>query len=768
MKTLALTAFRVLFAVLTVVAAQAADSTPASAARIERLSRLCRVWGTARYLHPALTQTNIDWDAALVAAIPKAGAARDDQEFVDAVGAMLKALNDPVTCVVKKDFGKAGATRASQARQILSLLDGGCVVVHLNRSESEEDFLKPETTTALRKELAKARNVIVDLRGVSWAAGALAKISQLLPLSRKVSVPTQRYVAHSGYKPSAGTTTGGYDSKFETDSVKTVVHEQAPPVVFLFDAQSSLPIVALALRQAGNGWLVAQGPVDESVLVFHQSVPLALNLEARIRTSDLVLHNKTLVLATDAVVDADADHSTNGPAFKAALGLIRGTMRSSTPAPANDSAPPPTRRADAVRFDELFMDLLDKVKPSVVTSDKPYHEMLYPDSEHRLLALFRFWNVIHFFYPYQHLMDEPWENALPRFIPKFEAARDALAYELVCAELSTFVPDGHTVVNGPELRRVFGDAVAPVMLRRVENLPVVTDFFDEAAATAAGIKKGDVVLTMDGQPMGQAVEKFAKYLTASTATALAQRKLSSVLQGAHGSTVKLTVHSGDDQTREVQLTRRREFYQTPPRRSGEAFRILPGNIGYADLERLKPDAVNAMFEKLNGTTALIFDLRGYPQGTAWAIAPRLSARAAPVAAVFRRNLVTGKNPADTLTFPQPIPTTTKPKYPGKTVTLIDDRAISQAEHTGLFFEVACNTTFIGSPTAGANGDVTSFVLPGRIRVGFTGHDVRHADGRQLQRVGLIPHIEVKPTLAGIRSGRDEVLERAVRFLQEGK
>ena len=43
--------------------------------------------------------------------------------------------------------------------------------------------------------------------------------------------------------------------------------------------------------------------------------------------------------------------------------------------------------------------------------------------------------------------------------------------------------------------------------------------------------------------------------------------------------------------------------------------------------------------------------------------------------------------------------------------LVDERTISQAEHTGLFFEAANGTTFIGSQTMGANGDVTIVALP---------------------------------------------------------
>jgi C-terminal processing protease CtpA/Prc len=97
---------------------------------------------------------------------------------------------------------------------------------------------------------------------------------------------------------------------------------------------------------------------------------------------------------------------------------------------------------------------------------------------------------------------------------------------------------------------------------------------------------------------------------------------------------------------------------------------------------------------------------------------------------------------------------------------VDERTASQAEHTGLFFEAANKTLIVGSPTVGANGDVTSVVLPGGLVAWFSGHDGRHADGRQLQRVGLQPDVFVRPTLAGVRAGRDEVLERAMAILNK--
>ena len=98
--------------------------------------------------------------------------------------------------------------------------------------------------------------------------------------------------------------------------------------------------------------------------------------------------------------------------------------------------------------------------------------------------------------------------------------------------------------------------------------------------------------------------------------------------------------------------------------------------------------------------------------------------------------------------------------------LINEQAISQAEHTCMIFGAITDVTFVGSPTMGANGDVTNLVLPGNLLVSFTGNDIRHADGRQLQRVGIQPHVKVEPTIKGIREGRDEVLDAAVKFLQQ--
>jgi len=45
---------------------------------------------------------------------------------------------------------------------------------------------------------------------------------------------------------------------------------------------------------------------------------------------------------------------------------------------------------------------------------------------------------------------------------------------------------------------------------------------------------------------------------------------------------------------------------------------------------------------------------------------------------------------------------------------------------------------------------------------ISGIGVFYPDKGPTQRIGIVPNVQVKPTLEGIRAGRDKVLEEAVR------
>ena len=79
----------------------------------------------------------------------------------------------------------------------------------------------------------------------------------------------------------------------------------------------------------------------------------------------------------------------------------------------------------------------------------------------------------------------------------------------------------------------------------------------------------------------------------------------------------------------------------------------------------------------------------------------------------------------------------------------------------MAYQVHPNASIVGSTTAGADGNVSQIVLPGGITTMISGIGVYYPNGRETQRIGIVPDIEVKPTIEGIKEGRDEVLEKAI-------
>ncbi|MCC7173969.1 MAG: hypothetical protein IT159_02140 [Bryobacterales bacterium] len=716
-----------------------AGQPPPEAARVERLAALGKLWAAVKYFHPSLAYKDIDWDAALLQTLPKISAATSAAEYAQAVQSMLSWLGDPATRVLPAP----GAEPANSA--LIERAPGGVLVVRINPGTAAGGEV-----ARLRSEIAQARGVVFDLRNQqAWTGSRTSAVGLLfveaglnnLLADGVLNVPGQRFRIHSGLaSPWEGGSVYFHSAFYVRDGaqVKGDGAGAARTVVFLADRTSHLPPIAPALQTAGRARIVAAGGVTDTALVERNLIRLPDNIEVELRTTELVYEDGTTGLVPDLV----APEEGNRP-LEAALRLARdpGSVR-----PAARPKLPPY---------------------AVPRREEAYASAEFPSREHRLLAAFRIWAAFEYFFAYRRLMEDDWDGVLAESLPRFEEAANAGEYALAVAAMLSHTQDSHVGLSGSRAFDQFlGVARPPVETRLVEGLPVVT-----YAAEGTGVSPGDVIERVDGEAARVRFERLGRYFAASTPQSLADVLMLRWLGGPAGSVAVLGVRGADGSDREVRLERTETLRRRT--RPGDAVRVLPGNIGYADLERIAPAEVDPMFQKLKDTRAIIFDMRGYPQGTAWLIAPRLTDRSRVVAARFRRPLAYAPPGAsgDVATlgaswdFVQYIPDSSAEKYRGRTVMLIDERAMSQAEHMGLFLKAANGTTFIGTPTAGANGDVARFTIPGGITISFSGHDIRHPDGRQLQRAGLQPDIEARPTIAGIRSGRDEVLERALEYLR---
>jgi C-terminal processing protease CtpA/Prc len=642
-----------------------------------------------------------------------------------------------------------------------TLTPEGILVVTIHNYEDLTDvFAAVQKMTAIKAEIPQARGVLFDLRAVAppwWEmVNNLSLVFRWSEIASALS-STPLVTAGERSRMHIGFATHGaasdYTSAFRVVDGRRI--SPAPeardiPVVFLLNGWSGLPPEALALQVAGKAAIVVEGnPSDVSLGVKTHPIQLSDGVVAEIRLSEIVCQDGSGGLYPDVIIEPSHPLGEKDEALATALGLLKNFKLSRTErAPLPAYAAPPAENA--------------------------YPEMTLPPLEYRLLAAFRIWTAINYFFPYKDLMEEDWDGVLEEFIPRIEQADSALSYHLAVAEMITHIHDLHGEVYSPVLEQYFGSAFPPIGLQIVENVPVVTIILDQEIAKAAGVSIGDVVLEIDGENMLDRMAERAKYIAASTPQIWMHVAVWDSLSGPEGSQIVLTVRDRENRVKQVKLPRRAEHVApNVGGRSGEVIRLLTEEIGYADLDRLQVSEVDEMFETLKHTKAIVFDMRGFPQATAWSIAPRLTEENGVKAALFQRPFVmTPDGPNGAIasrsinyTFVQALLPTEKWRYRGKTVMLIDERTLSQAEHTGLFFEAANGTVFVGSHTGGVNGDITSFCVPGGIFIMFTGQAVRHADGRQLQRIGLVPDIEVRPTIEGIRNGRDEVLEGAIQYLE---
>lgn len=403
------------------------------------------------------------------------------------------------------------------------------------------------------------------------------------------------------------------------------------------------------------------------------------------------------------------------------------------------------------------------------TNERPYIEMTYPDAGFRLLSLYRYWNMIHYFFPYRHLTDQKWDTVLGDYIPKFINAEDKLAYELTATQVIGEVNDTHANLWGgrEKTNALRGTKFAAFKAEFVENRLVVVDYFNPEFSGLAKVKIGDVITHVNGKTITSLVDSLKPYYPASNGAARL-RDMSIDLLRSPGNTIALNYLS-EGQKRQVNVPtyerkdlRMYHWYKIDSNQ--KCYKLLSGNIGYITLANIKQEDIAEIKKAFKETKGIIIDIRNYPStfvpfslGSYFVTEPT---------SFVKFTSGNPDNPGEFVFREGAKITSDNNKYKGKLVVLVNENSQSQAEYTAMAFHSIKNSTIVGSTTAGADGNVSSIVLPGGLRTMISGIGVYYPNGKETQRVGIVPEIVVKPTIKGIKNGKDEVLERAIKVINE--
>jgi C-terminal processing protease CtpA/Prc len=402
-------------------------------------------------------------------------------------------------------------------------------------------------------------------------------------------------------------------------------------------------------------------------------------------------------------------------------------------------------------------------------NENPYSNMSYPDDGFRLLSLFRYWNMINYFFPYKHLMDKDWNTKLIEYIPQFINAKNELEYELAAIQLIGDIQDTHANLWGgaDKIDEWKGANYSPVHVRFIENQLVVTDYYNEELKSQVGLQIGDIITKVNGIPIETMVKEKSKYYPASNIPTKL-RDISADLLRSNSNNIEIEFVSGNSkpQTKTLKLYPKDslDIYRLYRKSDDKSFKMLDNNIGYLTLQNIKEEDISQIKIEFKDTKGIIIDIRNYPSTfVPFSLGSYFISSMTPFVKFTNGSV---NNPGE-FTFTKELKIPSKGKtYKGKLVVLVNELSQSQAEYTSMAFRAGDNTAIIGSTTAGADGNVSAIILPGGLRTMISGIGVNYPNGNETQRVGIVPDIEVQPSIEGIRQGKDELLEKAIETIMK--
>lgn len=435
---------------------------------------------------------------------------------------------------------------------------------------------------------------------------------------------------------------------------------------------------------------------------------------------------------------------------------------------------------DAIRQEPRFQAMLDaSAAPERIwrgpASAQPYKDTL--TVEERIAGLTQFWSEArHSFVYFDKVPQLDWDQVYMAYLPKVMAAQTTRDYYAVLRQLAPLLRDGHTNIWAPgELNGEF-EAVPPLRTTLVEGRVLVA-FIDDAALRQR-VQVGDELLAIDGMP----VHDYAKQRVYPLISAGAQQDRDfqaytvGLLRGRARDAVTLRLRAANGKERDEQIARSAGYHWP----EAPQFKMLANGVAYIRIDHFTDDSGLKTFEaalpQIMQARALVIDMRrngGGNGGIGLEIMSYLTRKPVKGAVSYVRgaDAYLRASTGNLVSF-QPLSSgdgyvrQREQVYDGPVALLTGPQTYSAGEDFAVAFNVMQRGLTLGEATGGSTGQAINFTLPGGGGARVCAKRDVFPDGREFVGIGALPQIEVKQTVAGLRAGRDPVLERALAELRK--
>lgn len=417
-------------------------------------------------------------------------------------------------------------------------------------------------------------------------------------------------------------------------------------------------------------------------------------------------------------------------------------------------------RVDSLRLSKLMNHLNigaeepHKGSPNVSWDTKLNIRYNPGDVSVRLGNVINTYNVFQHFFPYMEVVDVDWDQELEKAISSSLTDKTGKDHLITLQKFTASLKDGHITVSYKGYR----DFSSPgITWEWIEGKLVITNVVDSKIP----LGKGDMVEQIDGMTARDYFKEIESRVSAGTTGYLNHKAESMGLLGEKNTEMIITVN-------DKKITLVRDSYPYSTGISNPDFKRINDSVVYLNINKISMDSIDSSLPELEKAKSIICDLRYYPNGNQGFLSYLLKENDTTASWMQipknvypdQEHLIGYEDGSWHLPARKP--------YLGdkRIIFLVQGSAISYAESYMGYVQGYDLATIIGEPTAGTNGNINPFELPGGYQIVWTGMKVTKQDGSQLFGVGFIPDVLVHKTIKGIKEGRDEFLEKAIELADQ--
>jgi carboxyl-terminal processing protease len=345
------------------------------------------------------------------------------------------------------------------------------------------------------------------------------------------------------------------------------------------------------------------------------------------------------------------------------------------------------------------------------------------------------------------------------------ASNDRRTFDLASMALVATLHDSHTWFYDSWLDRNYGQAVGVTVYRWGTQWVVVR-------SRLASVKVGDVITAIDDTPTEAYFQQRRKYVSASS-----ERDASTSLfdtPALFPERFTLTLDDG----RRVAIDRQHDEKATDQGPVDGRW-LVPGTVGYVRLSAFQGIETTAAawryFNDFHNAKTVILDVRGNigggdPRALQQALMgkpyPMWSEAAAMSGGALLRGYGVAHPGGEHVMVSDAGMTPRGAAFTGRLILLIDRGCTCACEDFTMPFKVTGRATLVGETTAGTFSFTSSTQFENGMRLNISA--VRHTfpDGSRFEGVGIKPDVDVNPAAQDMKSGRDAVLDRALKLASQ--